>query len=487
MRVRSTCIALASFALALVTACGAVETPDPGDVDASATIDADPGDVDASATIDAPPADPDAMVVSCTPSTFLSCNGGDAIFCNGAGDGTMAQSCGAPGCNAAAGRCNQCAPSTTACDGNVLERCDAAGLPLADESCARACVAAPAPHCAYISPTYLPDVCDTAAAMPSLTISTSVTIDTNLDTNCTGGVINQSGGPPFCVLRYGTITVESGRTLTLTGGRAAALVTDGALQLLGTLDASANGTTSGPGGGLVSSGGLSSSSVGGGGAGARTAGAAGGTFTVTGGAGNGGAAFDPLTGTVLIGGRRAAGPNVGLGVFGGGGGGAVNLISCRGTVTMSGVIDVGGGGGNGGTDLSAGSVLQFRGGGGGGTGGYAVLQGLGINVTGNLFANGGGGGGGGANDAAGGPGADGSRSAFSCAAGGTPLVGAGGGGAGGCAAAGPGGGVASGNCPGGGGGAAGRFQVYAPTGATVTLTPNQVSPILEPTLTITTR
>lgn len=476
---------LASATLTLVlaltlVACGKVESELP-DADEPPPTDAQ---------VDSPDA-PD--VTTCTPDEFVDCDGGNARICNANGNGVIIMSCGTAGCNADARRCNQCVPSSVVCDGNVVESCDADGLELPDEPCLRSCVATPSAHCEYLAPVYLPDVCDARATMPSLAISTSVTIDTGLDTNCTGGIVTQTGGPPICVIRYGTIDVQSGRTLTLTGGRAAAFVADGDLTVAGTIDAAASGLTHGPGGGTLTSGGLANASAGGGGAGYLTAGAAGANLTTNGGANNGGAAFDPLGGSVLVGGARGARPSIALGVSGGGGGGALMLVSCRGNVIVSGLLDLGGGGGNGGIDLSAGAQLMLIGGGGGGTGGYGVLQGLGVQVTGQVFANGGGGGGGGANDAAGSAGGDGTRSTTTAATGGAgATVGTsvgGRGGTGGRVGANPGVGLipTSQGSPGGGGGSVGRFQAYTPTGVTPTLTPSAASPPFQSNRTVPTR
>ncbi len=459
-----------------VAACGKVE---------EAPVDA--GDQPDDAQVDSP----DGMVITtCTPNQFVDCDGGNARICNASGDGATIQSCGAPGCNPGAMRCNACVPSSSTCDGAVVESCGADGLALPDETCQLSCTATPSAHCAYISPRYLPNVCDGVAAMPGLTITTSGTIDTALDASCTGGVVTQVGGPPICVMRYGVITVQTGRTLTLIGGRAAALVADGDVTITGTIDGSATGLVHGPGGGTLTSGGLSTEFTGGGGAGHATAGAAGGSTTATGGAANGGATSDPLAGAVLVGGVRAARPSIGIGVSGGGGGGAVMLVSCRGTVAVTGTLDVGGGGGNGGRNLNAPpAAVIFRGGGGGGTGGYAVLQGLDVRVTGEVYANGGGGGGGGSATVIGGVGGDGTRSSTVAAAGGQPPGGSGSGvgGAGGRLGASPGGGGASGNSQGGGGGSTGAFQSYTPTGVTPTLTPSSSSPGFQTNMTITTR
>jgi hypothetical protein len=138
---------------------------------------------------------------------------------------------------------------------------------------------------------------------PDFTVTNIASLDTALETNCTGGVVAQTDGPPICVVRYGSIHVTPTAILTIRGNRALALVADHMIVIDGVLDVSANGTGSGPGGGTVASGGPVASDAGGGGAGFATAGGAGGSLTVDGGGGVGGSrATDPAIITALVGG-----------------------------------------------------------------------------------------------------------------------------------------------------------------------------------------
>jgi hypothetical protein len=431
---------------------------------------------------------PEADAFTCTANEFLSCDGTVARSCNGAGEGTTTQDCGAAGCNADAKRCNQCAPNTASCGNNALDHCGPDGMPASQDTCAIGCVDAPAAHCAYLEPRYLPDVCDAPATMPALTISVSATFDTALDTNCNGGVVTQTGGPPICVVRYGAITIEASRTLSIVGPRVLALVADSSVSIGGVLDVSATTTINGPGGGAAS-GGAAGSTSGGGGAGFRTAGGAGGNATVDGGAANGGAAStEPSLLTALVGGTRPANSIFALSAISGGAGGAATLIACRGSVTVAGVIDAGGGGGRAGFDSVAGAQISFLAGAGGGAGGNVVLQGVAITVTGQVFANGGGGGAGSnTNDMAGIAGTDGLRSTSS-AVGGSSTAGEGRGGNGGAAGIAPGvGGRPTAGSPGGGGGSIGFFQSYTPMGVIPMLTPSAASPGFSPNRIIQTR
>ena len=77
----------------------------------------------------------------------------------------------------------------------------------------------------------------TPATVTDFTVS-ATTIDTNLDVLCTGGVVLQATGPAICVIRARTITIGPGN-VAVTGPRALALVSDQALRVTGTLDASA--------------------------------------------------------------------------------------------------------------------------------------------------------------------------------------------------------------------------------------------------------
>ncbi len=438
--------------------------------------------IDGSSPIDSA-SPPDA--VSCTAEAFQTCaDDSTARFCNASGNGFDDRSCGAPGCNLSAGRCNECVPSSATCSSGstpALSRCSSDGLTQPDQACQLACVGengTTAAHCAFLVPKYLPDVCATPATDALFAVdSASINIDTNLDNLCNGGIVTQpGGGPPLCVMRYGQFRISAGRQLKVTGARVLAVVTDDKLELLGTLDVSADGTMSGPGS-VTASGVKSSNANGGGGAGFAQNGAAGGSANTDGAGGAGGAAFDPLP-LPLRGGPRSPTQGIApIGANGGGGGGAATLISCRGTVTVSGALDAGGGGGQGGSDEIFGPQISLYAAAGGGAGGYVVLQGLDVAVSGQVFANGGGGGGGGANDAAGGQGGDGGRST-SPTAGGSPLAGSGAGGSGGAAGFAPGVGKRppGGGSAGGGGGSMGHFQVYAPSGVNPVVTPSAASP-----------
>jgi hypothetical protein len=426
------------------------------------------------------------IAVSCpAASAFVDCRGDTAIMCNAAGDGYDLMQC-SNGCSAAANGCNTCTPDSSYCTAAGVQHCGSDGAPSTVDACAMGCVDGPPAHCAYVTPRYIPTACDTPAT-DSLDITTSTTLGTDLDTACTGGVVTQTtqtGARDICIVRNKTITVESAGYLKATGSRLLALVADDSLAIHGTLDASADLGTSGPGGGSYSSGGGAgaiNSGYAGGGAGFRTAGAAGATLAADGGAANGGPpSTDPAQLVAMVGGPRA---------YGGGGGGGVILIACRGAVTIDGTIDLGGGGGIGGYPLASDSMVF--GATGGGAGGYLVVQALDVMISGFLYANGGGGGAGyrGTGGLYGNAGQDGSRSITDGAFGGAVQ---GGGGAGGNGGAGQtpatiGLHPTNGGTGGGGGGGLGFLQTYTPAGVTPTLTPTESSPGFQPNLTLQTQ
>ncbi|HSD86042.1 MAG TPA: hypothetical protein VLB44_00955 [Kofleriaceae bacterium] len=432
---------------------------------------------------------------SCTAGEFIACNADSALFCNAQANGIMTESCGVAGCNAGAGRCNACVVDTSSCsaDHTTLDHCGSDGVVAQSEACAAGCVtgtAGAADRCGYVKPAWLPDVCNDPATMPNVSLA-NTPLDTQQDSSCTGGVL-QVNGTTFCVIRAGTIVLGD---LKVTGTRAIAFVADDALTVNGTLDISADGPTAGPGAGTLGAGTptINASYQGGGGAGFAQAGGAGGgndTGTIAGMAG--GPTTDRLTTSPFVGGATTSPARCDNGTFfclnsidfpGGGGGGGALLIACRGKVSVSatGTIDAGGGGGTGGGDhYPAGGSIAQGGAPGGGSGGFVVFQGVRVEITGKLYANGGGGGAGcGTDNCRGLPGSDGLRSSGG-APGGDPAGNTCGGGIGGSVSSAPGTGErtfstgAAGS--GGGGGSTGRFLTFTPSGVAPVLTPVEASP-----------
>lgn len=459
-------------ALALVA--GACETNDPSSCKVICSGDADCPDGQTCGDLGRCTA---GQACPCTSGEFLGCSADDASArsCNAAGDGLELHACGEPLCSIEAGGCEPCVAERRQCtaDQTGLETCSPDGLSITTEACAAGCAT---DHCAYLAPVYLSDVCDTPATMDTLDISASMMLDTSIDANCTGGIVTQAVGPELCLLRYASIII--GAALRVVGRRPLALVADYAVLVTGEVDISASGIVDGAGGGTIASGERAGGGVGGGGAGFRHAGGAGGSTGTNGGGGVGGPLLDPSPQTTgMIGGPGPAQPtnvqkSLGYPVPGAAGGGLL-LISCHDSVTISGVIAANGGGSPGGKTLGTNSYIGAT---GGGAGGFVVIQGLRVAITGSLFANGGGGGGGCVgNCTAIIQGQDGQRSTTPAAGGLGYNTGANGG-AGGTAVA-PGNGRAGAEgSPGGGGGAAGRLRVYTPMGVSPTITPAQLSP-----------
>ncbi len=310
-------------------------------------------------------------------------------------------------------------------------------------------------------------------------------------------VVTQNGGPNVGVFSVASLKVATNVKITVVGGNAFALASAGAVEIDGTIDASCNGPAMfGPGG---SAGGTSSmptaaapaaGKAGFGGGGGKAAGGGGGAAygdaggsgaLVTGATANGGAPWGDLTTPTFLliggsGGGGGAGAN--LGGKGGGGGGAVQL-AVNDTLTISGVIDVGGCGG--------GMAGMNDGGGGGGSGGAIVLEATRVVLASSavLAANGGGGGGG---DNMSMPGADASASVVP-APGGAAVTGAGGdGGNGGASNGMPGQRFTNGrdgliadpanDFGGGGGGGVGRIAIRAanPTAGGISDSSSAVTP-----------
>lgn len=417
--------------------------------------------------------------VTCGPGDSLACNAGEALVCNSRGDGVDTMVC-ANGC--AGHACAGCVPGTSRCgaDGNVLS-CGTDGTESVGETCHAGCTADPAPHCSYIQPRYLPDLCDQRASGSLAMTQDVMTTDT---TTCNGGTIVQVSDTPVCVLRYATISIASGVTVrvapaTVDSGPvpALALVADDLLDISGTLDASASLGLSGAGAGTVASGSPTLVSYSpnptqaGGGAGGATRGSNGCGVSVGG---------DPVSNPQSLAVLRGGAFNPG----GGGGGGAVSLIACRGTVSITGTVAVNGGGGPGADVVRPNMLTPVGGGGGGGAGGVVIVEGLGISITGKVFANGGGGGSGPE-----------CTSATACSADGSPgsdgraqvIVAAGGfssstmGGSGGIANVPPAKAVCDTSVQtrslAGGGGSVGFVQSFVPAGVTAAIAPSEASPV----------
>jgi len=228
-------------------------------------------------------------------------------------------------------------------------------------------------------------------------------------------VYAQAAGPELMVVAASSITIEASCQVRVVGARALVLVSTGDLGIAGSIDASAELSTPGPGGnhaGACASGSGPAGATmtfptqgqgggGGGGGGFRDVGGTGGIVQLSAGAGSPGGAISgsaeltPLRGGCAGGTGGTRTDDTFAGGTGGGGGGALQLVA-GGAISISGTINAGGGGGlrasvNGGT---TGAIITSlgRGGGGGGSGGAILLEAIVIDNAGAITANGGGGG-----------------------------------------------------------------------------------------------
>jgi hypothetical protein len=212
-------------------------------------------------------------------------------------------------------------------------------------------------------------------------------------------VQTQSGGPDIVVVPVRNLTLAAGSTIKLTGTRPVVLAVFGNATIAGTIDASASGSTPGPGGNTscgTSTGGSGSGDTarfggasGGGGGGFGTAGGKGGTADTDGSSSTGGiagVARGSAAQTPLIAGC-AGGLAGDCSTASGAGGGAVQ-VSVAGALKVSGTVHSDGGSGStpcGATDEGGGT--------GGGSGGAILLEGATVDLTGStVHANGGNGG-----------------------------------------------------------------------------------------------
>lgn len=235
-------------------------------------------------------------------------------------------------------------------------------------------------HCCELEPSNAESVGSLAPTGTTVGPPSGVfdTVDDCLETSTLGRceLVPRAGVADLCVCRADAFVIED---LKVQGEAALALLAWDTIDVLGTLDVSANGPGS-PGPGAARE--YARSTTG-------TNGGSGGSFGSRG-AGEmarpefGGAEQVPLEGGMR--GQDACG-----GATGGGGGGALQLTAGR-EISISGTLDASGGGGAGGSQT--GTCL---GGAGGGSGGGLLIEAPRVFMTGFVFANGGGGGGGGNN------------------------------------------------------------------------------------------
>jgi hypothetical protein len=263
--------------------------------------------------------------------------------------------------------------------------------------------------------------------------------------------ITQSGGIATVVLAFDDLEVAGNGTLSIIGARPAIIVSMKDISVLGAIQVGAGAQpctgagAGGAGGGVVYK-------SGGGGGGFATAGGAGGSVNL---GAAGGAAGAVNLGTALRGGCPG-GLGGGSSARASAGGGALQLVA-RQNISIAGVIDAPGRGGEGGGFSNGGN--------GGGSGGELLLEAMQVIASGGgLTCNGGGGGEAGTMNA-GQPG----QLSGTPATGGTDSFGggAGGSGAAGSTAANPGEGSSAVSGGGGGGGGVGRIRINVTNGCNI--------------------
>ncbi|MDP1920608.1 MAG: MopE-related protein [Myxococcales bacterium] len=340
-------------------------------------------------------------------------------------------------------------------------------------------------------------------AGPALTITCPTTMAINPDSGITmttacgvpvpsARVIAQAGGRDALLLTTPSLFIGDAGSLTITGSTFPVIfAVTGSIDIAGALTVSGQTGVSGPGGNDATLCGTSRGEPGQTIGTSPRGGGAGGSFGSTGSNGGrgdqavalGGVAGPLSGGPTLVPLRGGCSGGNGGGTTGGGAsgsaGGALQLAA-GGTLRIRGrVTSAGKGGGPANANLEA---AEGPGGGGAGSGGAILLEGLLVDITGHVTANGGGGGAGEAGSGVSNPGVDGLPFSANTAAGGiAPGGGGGSGGRGaarnGVAQAGVNGGPTNGG-GGGGGGGFGRVRVNSLqpcTGAPLTMSPQASS------------
>ena len=298
------------------------------------------------------------------------------------------------------------------------------------------------PRAAWVPANLPADVCN-ATGGTDLNVAAGQNSTITPEDPCDALVAQPDGLPSICVRKFANVNVAGTLSSWSSTTRVLALVATGDLTIasggavrVGTND---GGDPRGVGGGPGGPGGGS------GGAGRIGAGAAGGSQ-----GGQGGSAFGPTEGTQLVSGAMGGGGGTIWDGYGGGAGGAIQLVACH-QLALAGTVDVRGQNGSAGRDGYEPHMSIPGGGGGGGSGGSVVLDAPSITAAcgAQLVATGGAGGRGGhapEQNQVGGAGGGGGTGAQTPEPGGQPT-----------------GGTLAGG--GGGGGAVGRIVLHLPNGA----------------------
>lgn len=302
-----------------------------------------------------------------------------------------------------------CDPGFDDCDGEDSTGCEAQlGTDAHCSSCTDACGAnqvCSSGNCVGRFITFQPSNVDAGALNSSAAPDVQLDCGTiNLDTGSLSGngwcgrpapslvVQKQTNGPDLVVLPMKSLTIAAGSTLHVSGSRPVALVVFGDVNVAGTIDVSANGSTGGAGNHWTCGSSLGVNGSGTRSDGGNNGGGGGGAFGANGGrggngggsqGGNGGQPRGSALLTPLIPGCNG-GWGGGCGGAPGGGGGAVELAA-SGIIDISGSVLARGNDGFNGCDASGGAT-------GGGSGGAILIEGNLVSLSGSLNAEGGSGG-----------------------------------------------------------------------------------------------
>jgi uncharacterized repeat protein (TIGR02543 family) len=307
----------------------------------------------------------------------------------------------------------QCTPNTVVCDdvSDQYTDCSSTGTVEVAMQCLLGC-ATGVEKCVDLEPsvdepseTDLGPYLDMAKSEPGVVFTGVSTINTSTGAVSNGGVSTTLASATVDGKRvFWLQSLEIQGTLKVTGSQALVLLVDGTTMISGLLDVSADGATNGPGIRSTAHSGCDGTTIqitpqmpgAGGGSRATVGGKGGNSSSGTGGSAGGLFNFDnelvPLEGGCRGGVSKNGDFAANCFANGGGGGGAVQIVS-RGTLTVSGQINAGGGGGRGDTQVDTGSGTQCAGG-GGGSGGAVLLESPSVVFTGAsavIAAKGGGG------------------------------------------------------------------------------------------------
>ncbi len=286
-----------------------------------------------------------------------------------------------------------CTAGTSWCEADDLVTCEADATTTRRETCTLGCASETA-RCRVLVPSNLPEtVCDTAAAL-DLILGPGETRYLDTDANCED-VITQVDAPEICLHIYRQVNIAEGARLVVNrGSRPLAVVATDELAVAGEISLARRAGAQGEGGAgsvLTGAGGNGSESFGrgGGGGGFGTAGGNAGNWSGT--SGNAGIGHGTNRLVPLVGGSPGGGI-ISNRFLAGGGGGAVQLVSCRAlTIASTGWIDARGFAGLTGSYPCPYADQRTENGGGGGSGGAILVEAAVVVVEGSLTANGGGG------------------------------------------------------------------------------------------------